>query len=42
VDIEVFRFEANSAREPTIGQARWTVIDEGGKAPLNVKESRLT
>jgi hypothetical protein len=22
--------------------ARWTVIDEGGKAPLNVKESRLT
>jgi uncharacterized lipoprotein YmbA len=41
VDIELFRFEVNSAREAQLW-ARWTVIDKGGKAPLNVKESHLT
>lgn len=40
VEIEVFRFEANSAREAQL-TARWTVIDESGKEPPNVKESRL-
>ncbi len=40
VEIEVLRFESNAAQEAQL-TARWTVINEGGPAPFNVKESRL-
>ena len=40
VEIQVLRFESNSAREAELS-ARWAVIDETGKEAPNVKESRL-
>jgi len=41
VEIQVLRFEPNSAREAELS-ARWVVIDETGKEAPNLKESRLT
>ena len=41
VEIQVLRFESNSAREAELS-ARWVVIDETGKEAPNLKESRLT
>jgi uncharacterized lipoprotein YmbA len=41
VEIQVLRFESNSAREAELS-ARWAVIDETGKEAPNLKESRLT
>lgn len=41
LEVEVFRFEVNSARDAEFS-ARWTVIDGSNKKPLNLKESRLT
>lgn len=41
VEIQVLRFESNSAREAELA-ARWAVIDETGKEAPNLKESRLT
>jgi uncharacterized lipoprotein YmbA len=40
MDIEVFRFEANEARDAQLS-ARWTVIDESNTQPRYVKESFL-
>jgi uncharacterized protein len=40
VEIQVLRFESNSAREAELS-ARWAVIDETGKEAPNLKESRL-
>lgn len=41
VELQVLRFESNSAREAELA-ARWAVIDETGKEAPNLKESRLT
>jgi len=41
VEIQVLRFEYNSAREAELW-ARWTVIDVSGKENPSSKESRLT
>jgi hypothetical protein len=41
VEIQVLRFESNSAGEGQLS-ARWVVIDETGKEAPNLKESRLT
>jgi len=41
VEIEVLRFEVNSARDAQLW-TRWEIIDEGSKTPVAVKESRLT
>ncbi len=41
VEIQVLRFESNSAREAELA-ARWAVIDETGKKAPSLKESRLT
>jgi uncharacterized lipoprotein YmbA len=41
VEIQVLRFESNSAREAELA-ARWAVIDETGREAPNLKESRLT
>jgi len=41
VEIQVLRFESNSAGDGQLS-ARWTVIDENGKEAPNLKESRLT
>ena len=41
IEIEVLRFEANSARDAGL-LARWGVIDGGTGKPLSFKESRLT
>lgn len=40
VEIEVLRFEVNSARDADLW-ARWEVIDESSKTPVAAKESRL-
>jgi len=40
VEIEVFRFEVNSAGEAQLS-ARWSVIDQTGKSASNLKESLL-
>jgi uncharacterized lipoprotein YmbA len=40
LDIEVLRFEVNSARDAELW-AHWEVIDGSGKTPMGVKESRL-
>ena len=41
VQIQVLRFECNSAGEAQLS-ARWAVIDDTGKETPNLKESRLT
>jgi uncharacterized lipoprotein YmbA len=41
VEIQVLRFESNSAGEAQLS-ARWAVIDDTGKEAPNLKESRLT
>ena len=41
VQIDVFRFEVNSAGEAEL-TARWAVVDETGKQAPNLNESRLT
>jgi uncharacterized lipoprotein YmbA len=41
VQIDVFRFEVNSAGEAEL-TARWAVIDETGKEAPNLNESRLS
>jgi len=41
VEIQVLRFESNSAREAELS-ARWAIIDVSGKAEPSFKESRLT
>jgi uncharacterized protein len=40
VEIDVFRFEVNSAGEAQLS-ARWSVIDQTGKSASNLKESLL-
>ena len=40
VQIDVFRFEVNSAGEAEL-TARWAVVDETGKEAANLNESRL-
>ena len=41
VQIDVFRFEVNSAGEAEL-MARWAVVDETGKEAPNLNESRLS
>ena len=41
VEVEVLRFEANTAQEAQLS-ARWAVIDDTGKGTPNLKASRLT
>jgi uncharacterized lipoprotein YmbA len=41
VDVQVLRFESNSAREAELS-ARWAIVDASSKQEPRFKESRLT